>query len=596
MKNLKQILLGDILPFVAKPGRYLGNEWNSVHKDWESVELRVALAFPDAYEIGMSHLGMQILYGLLNSREDVLVERVFAPWVDMEKIMRDREVPLFSLESSRPVRDFDVLGFSLMYELCYTNVLNMLELSGIPFLSRERGLEYPLVIGGGTCASNPEPVAPFFDFFVLGDGEEAILEIVETLKALKSTSLWKPHSQDAKKDVLREFAKIAGVYVPSFYDVVYSNGTIKEIIPKENAPSAVDRRVVMDLQNCFFPTSFIVPSTEIVHDRISLELYRGCPKQCRFCEAGVLYRPVRMRTPEKLIELAKNAVRNTGWEEISLLSLSTSDYPYLEPLLDGLVQEFRGKGVKFSLPSLRPGTYTYNLSSKISSFGKSGLTLVAEAGTQRMRNVIRKDVTDESICNAVDIATSCGWQAFKFYFMMGLPTETDEDILGIARTVNMVQDFVKQKKRALKRVVANVSTLVPKPNTPFQWEPQQSLDETLRKQSILRQRIHGKRFQLRLHDPAMTFLEGVFARGDRRLSETIVEAQNLGLRFSAWADMVRMEIWEMAFKRTGVDPAFYHRARNEDEVLPWNHLEIRLTKDFLKREAYRAHQLVQREN
>lgn len=579
----------EILLNVEKPARYMGNEWNSVHKNLDEMDIRFAFCFPDTYEVGMSHLGMRILYHLLNERQDICCERVFAPWVDMEAKMREHGIPLFSLESREPVANFDFVGFTLQYEMSYTNIINMLDLANIPLWSRERGEKQPFVCAGGPCAYNPEPLADIVDFFMMGEGEEIILEVMDAY------SQWK-RQQGSRQEFLRRIAKIEGIYVPAFYSVTYNpDGTLRETVPLEpGVPAKVRKRIIKKLDQTYFPESMIVPFTDIVHDRIMLELFRGCIRGCRFCQAGYIYRPVRERTPEKLTELANKLVNSTGYEEISLTSLSTSDYTGLKKLTGDLVQDLESKRVNLSLPSLRIDSFSLDLMEKAQKVRKSGLTFAPEAGTQRLRDVINKGVTEEDLLNSVTTAFSGGWNGVKLYFMIGLPSETLEDVEGIAGLAYKVVDTYMKVPRELrgKGLTINVSTssFVPKPFTPFQWFPQDTMEVLRQKQRHLKDKIRSKYIHYSWHDPELSFLEAIFARGDRRLGQVLVKAWEKGCRFDSWGEHFRFQAWMEAFEEVGIKPDFYaNRERKYEEVLPWDHIDVGVSKKFLIRENEKAH-------
>jgi radical SAM family uncharacterized protein len=576
-----------VLNAVVKPARYTGQEWNSIKKDHSCLKVTCALALPDVYEVGMSNLGLKIIYQILNNRADTAAERVYAPWVDMEEQMRVKGIPLYTLESFKPVKDFDIFGFSLQYEMSYSNVLNMLDLSQIPLLSSERNETHPLIIGGGPCTFNAEPVADFFDCFILGEGEEVIEEIVEAV------GIWKEGGRaGGRTAVLKSLAQITGVYVPALYDVAYEkDGTIAAVTPNcPEARSAVAKRVVKDLDSTEFSTRPVVPYLDIVHDRIMLELFRGCTRGCRFCQAGVIYRPVRERRVDTLRKIAREMVESTGYNEISLTSLSSADYSHLPALVDGLMEEFRGQGVSVSLPSLRIDSFSIDLAKKVQQVRKSGLTFAPEAGTQRMRNVINKGVTEENLRDAVSAAFRSGWSAVKLYFMIGLPTETDEDIEGIADLAYQVLDVYKQiKGRKGAKVTVSVSSFVPKPHTPFQWFGQNEIAEIERKQQLLKARFRDRAISFNWHDARTSFLEGVFARGDRRLGKVLLTAWENGAKFDGWSEHFNYDVWMQAFAENGVDPHFYaNRHRNQAEVMPWDHLSSGADKAFLWRELQNA--------
>lgn len=577
-----------ILSRVAKPGRYTGHEWNSIVKDPSQVRVTVALALPDVYEVGMSNLGLKILYQIINNRPDAAAERVYAPWVDMEAEMRRCHMPLFTLESKRPVRQFDIVGFSLQYELSYSNVLNMLDLSGIPLLAadRENG-EWPLVMGGGPCAFNPEPVADFFDCFVIGEGEEVMEEVIDKVAEWKKTG-----KAGGRPALLRQLAGLAGIYVPSLYHVGYAaDGKVAEVtVDCPEAKPVVAKRVIRDLNQVEFATRPVVPYLDIVHDRIMLELFRGCTRGCRFCQAGVIYRPVRERRPETLLRLAQELVDSTGYNEMSLTSLSSADYSCLHQLVQSLIAKFKEQGVSVSLPSLRIDSFSVQLAQEVQQVRKSGLTFAPEAGTQRMRDVINKGVTEENLMDAVGAAFDAGWSTVKLYFMIGLPTETDEDIEGIAELAYRVLDLYKTVKgRRGAKVTVSVSSFVPKPHTPFQWFGQNAPAELERKQQLLKSRLRDRNISFNWHDASTSLLEGVFARGDRRLSRVILSAWQHGAKFDGWSEHFKQDVWLEAFRSAGLDPYFYAgRDREVDERLPWEHITCGVDKVYLQKEYRQA--------
>ncbi len=579
----------EILQSVEKPSRYTGNEWNSIRKDPLEVKIRFAFCFPDLYEVGMSHLGMKILYSILNERRDTYCERVFAPWVDMEARMRENNIPLFALESQEPIAGFDFVGFTLQYEMCYTNILNMLDLAGIPIYSRDRLKEHPFVCAGGPCAYNAEPLADIVDFFMMGEGEEIINEVMDVY--LK----WKEENA-TREDFLNRIVNIEGVYVPGFYRVEYNDdGTVQSVRPVHSRyPEKVRKRIMKSLDESYFPDRLIVPFSDIVHDRIMLELFRGCIRGCRFCQAGFVYRPVRERSVTKLLELAEKLENSTGYEEISLTSLSTSDYTGFKELAEGLIDKMEHKKVNLSLPSLRIDSFSLELMEKARKVRKSGLTFAPEAGTQRLRDVINKGVTEQDLINSVEMAFNGGWNGVKLYFMLGLPTETLEDVEGIAGMGSMVVAAymrVPREKRA-KGLSVNISTsfFVPKPFTPFQWEAQDTMDVLLKKQKFLKERIKSKYIKYSWHHSELSLLEAVFARGDRRVGRVLVKAWEKGCRFDSWGEHFDYGKWAQAFEECGIDPGFYaNRKREYDEVFPWDHIDVGVSKEFLKRENKKAY-------
>lgn len=576
---------------VQKPGRYVGGEVNSVVKDKSEVEVRFAFCFPDLYEIGMSHLGIKILYGAFNQVPYFWCERVFAPWVDMEQRMVENNIPLYALESGDPVSDFDFIGFTLQYELSYTNVLRMLELSGVPLRSADRTELHNIVVGGGPCACNPEPLADFFDIFFLGDGEEVDMEVMELYRQCKKEG-------KGKSEFLRLAAQIEGVYVPALYDVEYNeDGTVKSYTPKDGAPATVKKRVVLDMDNAYYPNSFPVPMIEVVHSRIAEEVLRGCIRGCRFCQAGFLYRPFREKSIDVIDAQCRALCASTGYDEISLSSLSTSDYSKLNEMIDRLHQWTEKDKVSLSLPSLRVDGFSPELMERINSVRKSGLTFAPEAGSQRMRNVINKNVTEEELLHTVDVAFTEGWTRIKLYFMIGLPTETMEDVLAILELGKKVVDTFYQNKQKPRgkavEVALSAAAFVPKPFTPFQWFGQDTMETLQKKQRELTGNVRSKRVSVSYHGAKTSFLEAVFARGDRRLCAVMEKAMELGLHFDGWDDQFDFGKWMEAFDACGLDPAFYaNRTRSLDEVFPWDHLDYGVTKNFLKAECERAYQEV----
>ncbi len=578
-----------LLGYVQKPARYVGGELNSVVKDKEKVDLRYAFCFPDTYEIGMSHLGMKILYSMMNEREDTWCERVFAPDTDMEEQMRAHGVPLYALESGDSIKDFDIIGFTLQYELCYTNVLNMLDLAGVPLFSRERHELAPLVVCGGPCTCNPEPIADFFDIVFLGEGEDSNTQLLDLLKESKKNG-------DSKEEFLKKASKIQGIYVPSLYvDSYNEDGTLKELKPIGDAPKTVKKAVVKDLNKSYYPNEFVVPFIQVVHDRAVAEIFRGCIRGCRFCQAGFIYRPIREKSVETINEQAKAVVESTGYDELSLCSLSTSDHSKVNEMLTSLIDWTVKDKINLSLPSLRVDNFSDELVEKLKLVRRSGLTFAPEAGTQRMRDVINKNITEEEVLSTCIKAFNNGWTSVKLYFMMGLPTETMEDIEGIAElAMNVVHAFYRNPERQKGtgvQVSVSCSSFIPKPFTPFQWEPEDSMETLKEKQKHLLESIPSKKIRVSYHETPSSLLEGVFARGDRRLSSVIFDAFKAGCKFDSWDEHFRFDSWMKAFEKNGLDPYFYTKRRRPfDELLPWDHLDYGVSRKFLEKENLKAHE------
>ena len=577
-----------ILPKVQKPARYTGGEYNQIIKDKTKVDLRLAFCFPDTYEIGMSNLGMSILYHTMNSLDYVWCERVFAPWGDMHEEMKKANLPLYALESGDSVGEFDAVAFSIGYEMAYTTVLDMLDMSGIPLRSADRPELLPLVFAGGTACVNPEPMAAFMDLFVIGEGEEMNNELLSLLHQAKLEG-WSKH------DFLTKAARIGGVYVPSLYDVAYhEDGTLASVTPKDGAPEKVTKRIVENFDAAPFPTNPIVPSTEVVHDRVNLELFRGCVRGCRFCQAGHVYRPIRAKKPETLIRQGIETLKNTGHEDVTLLSLSTSDYRPLPELCDGLLDYCEGRSIGLSLPSLRADNFSMEIMERLQKVRKSGLTFAVEGGSQRLRDAINKNVTEEDLLNTCRIAFEGGWNSVKLYYMLGLPTETDEDIVGIAEMANQVlhcwRQYAKNKNRGVK-ITISTSCFIPKPHSPFQWEGQISIQEYLRRVNLLRASLTARNVTYNWHDAETSLIEAALSRGDRRLADVIEQVWRSGGRLDAWTDYFSFDRWMSAFESCGVDPAFYaNRAFSTEELLPWDVIDVGVRKAHLLRERQRCYE------
>ncbi|EKN37755.1 radical SAM domain-containing protein [Clostridium botulinum CFSAN001627] len=577
----------DVLFRVEKPARYIGGELNSYNKDLNDIDIRYAFCFPDVYEVGMSHLGMKILYYILNERKDIFCERVFAPWPDMEKIMREENIPLYGLESKDPIKDFDFIGFTLQYEMSYTNILNMLDLAGVTIRASERGEEEPIVMCGGPCAYNPEPLYNIADMFVLGEGEELNTKILDLYKKYKG--------KGKKNEFLREASKIRGVYIPSLYEVTYKkDNTIKEFKPLyDDVPKKVKKVIINNINDVVYPDKFVVPYTDIVHDRIVLETFRGCTRGCRFCQAGMIYRPVREKKTERLLELSDKLIKNTGYDEVTLSSLSICDYSDIQNLVFSMVERHKEGKVGVTLPSLRIDSFSVDLIKEIQKVRKTGLTFAPEAGSQRMRDVINKGVTEENLMTSVKSAFEAGWSTIKLYFMLGLPYETLEDVIGIAelgqKVVQKYYEVPKEVRKKGLKVTVSTSIFVPKPFTPFQWAPQDTMEDVRKKIEAVRGAIKSKQITYNWHESLVSYMEAIFARGDRRICDVLIKAFEKGARFDGWNQYFDFNIWKEALEESNVDGDFYaYRQREYDEILPWDFVDTGVSKEFLMRENERA--------
>jgi len=582
--DIKKILFEEFLDKVEKPGRYTGKEFNEILKKEDISTVKIALVFPDLYEIGMSYLGFKILYEIINKRDDALAERIFSPATDMEKLLRERQIPVFSLEAYRALNSFDIVGFTVQHELCYSNILNLLELGHIPLRSEERKEDDPLIIAGGPGAFNPEPLSCFIDLFVIGEGEEIIGEMIEVYKK------WKGKKGNRAK-LLEEFARIEGIYIPSFYKIAYfKDGKVKSVTPKkETYYPVIKKQIISDFDKVSYPLFPIVPNIDVIHDRITLEIFRGCTRGCRFCQAGMIYRPVREKSVDTLIELTDEILAHTGYEEISLSSLSSSDYSEIKSLITKLVDRYEEKGVGVSLPSLRIDSFSVALAQQVQRVRKTGITLAPEVGTQRLRDVINKNVLEDDLYSSIKAAFERGWRKIKLYFMVGLPTETEEDVEGIIKLVSQVDHMGREITGRKININISVSVFVPKPHTPFQWEAQEVREILYERVRYLKSRLNWRNISFSYPDINRSYLEAIFARGDRRLGEVLEKAHYLGCKFDAWREQFDFEAWQQAFNDCGLNMEFYaNRAREEDEILPWDHISCGVKKEYLLKEKEKA--------
>ena len=592
MSNERRLNYEDLLPFVGKPSQYIGEEVNSIKKDLKKMQASIALVFPDKYEIGMSHLGLKILYHIINKREEFAAERVFAPDLDYEELLREKCMPLASLENKLPLNKFDIIGFTIPYEMSYTNILNILDLGHIPLLRKDRDEDHPLIIGGGPCSYNPEPLADFFDCFIVGDGEEVIIEILELFATSKK-------KKETKNQILRRLTEIKGIYVPSMFKIKYfEDGSIKQIEPENKRYAKVEKRILLDLDKADYPVAPVVPFAKLVHDRISIEIDRGCTQACRFCQAGFTYRPVRERTVEKILELSASSIEKAGCGEISLLSLSSGDYSKIDSLLPEFISSFSSSNVSLSLPSLQPGTIKKDMIDCMRLTGKGGITIAVESGSQRLRNVLNKKITEEEVLRTTESFAQAGWETIKLYFMVGLPTETDNDLEEIYLICKKIFSKAKQKNPRFKKLNIGVSFFVPKPHTPFQWVSQVNYVSAEKKLKFLKSKFKSRsKYKIKWQNPKLSFLEGVFARGDRRLGKVLLHAFQLGCKFDGWSEWFDFESWMAAFQKAQIDPEFYIQSRiDENEIFPWDLIDIGVKKEYLFKEYLQSKEEIKEED